>query len=66
VAFSCPLSNIPRTFMRIFTGANTGKQLLKIADSVAAKATVADVDAPVPPAADRHPSHAEPPRSFFV
>jgi len=24
--------NIPKTFMRIFTGANTGKQLLKIAD----------------------------------
>ena len=24
--------NIPKTFMRIFTGANTGKQVLKIAD----------------------------------
>jgi len=24
--------NIPKTFMRIFTGANTGKQVLRIAD----------------------------------
>ena len=26
------LENAPRTFMRLFSGANLGKQLLKIAD----------------------------------
>jgi NADPH-dependent curcumin reductase CurA len=29
------LENAPRTFMRLFTGKNFGKQLLKIADAAA-------------------------------
>jgi hypothetical protein len=30
------LENVPRTLMRLFTGENFGKQLLKIADGIAA------------------------------